>query len=114
MTQRTFTTLQRTNCCVVDICEKNSVTRISNLDRYAGVAERGPGHAVERGNFLRHLVEQTFDAREAVLAGDVENEFVQKFPFGTRVAFRLNRLQETLHAAFGVHETAALLDVRAS
>src|SRR5687768_6519448 len=100
MTQRIFTTLQSANCCVADKCERSSFTSVSNLNRYAGVAERGPGHAVERGNFLRHLVEQTFDARETVLAGDVENEFMQKFPFGTRVAFRLNGLEETLHATF--------------
>ena len=39
---------------------------VSNLNRHAGVAERGPGHAVECGNFLRHLVEQTFDGRETI------------------------------------------------
>ena len=39
---------------------------------------------------------------------------MQEFPFGTSVAGRLDRLEKTLHATFGIHETAALLDVRAA
>ena len=70
-----FTVLQSTNSKLAkpDNWERSIG---SNMNCYSSVAKRGPGHAVERGNFLRHLVEQTFDARETILAGDVENEFV--------------------------------------
>ena len=37
------------------------------------VAQAGPREAVERGDILRHLVEQTFDGQETILAGDVVN-----------------------------------------
>src|SRR5450756_721684 len=49
---------------------------ILDLHRYAGVAEARPRQAVERRNVRRHLVKQTFDGHEAVLAGDVVDEVV--------------------------------------
>src|SRR5471030_203437 len=47
---------------------------ILDLHRHAGVAEGLPRHAVERGHFLRHLIEQTFNGHKAILAGDIVNE----------------------------------------
>ena len=64
------------------------------MDRHTRVAQPGPGQAVERRNFLRHLVEQAFDAGKTVLAGDVVDQFVQKFPFGPGIAARLDGLHE--------------------
>ena len=85
---------------------------ILDLHRYAGVAERGPSQAAERGHFLGHLVEQTFDGHKAVLAGDVVDEVMQKFPFGARVAGRFHGLHEFLNAAFAIGERAAFFRVR--
>src|SRR6267378_1243717 len=44
---------------------------ILDFHRRAGVAQACPRQAVERGNVLRHFVEQAFDRHKAVLAGDV-------------------------------------------
>ena len=41
-------------------------------------------------------------------------ELLQEFPFGASVSFRVESLHETLHAAFHIHETAALLGMRAT
>src|SRR3954471_18645802 len=68
----------------------------SNLNRHSRVAQPGPCHSRERRNFFRHLVEQSFNAHETVLAGYVENEFVQDFPFRPRDPGRLDRLHEFL------------------
>ena len=54
----------------------------SNLHRHTRVAQARPRQAVERRNVLRHLVEQTFDGQETILAGDVVNQIVQEIPFG--------------------------------
>src|SRR5688572_7521681 len=44
--------------------------RSSNFHRHARITQTCPRQAVECGNFFRHLVEQTFDARKTILAGD--------------------------------------------
>ena len=77
------------------------------------VTQACPGQTMERRDFLRHLVEQTFDACKTILPGDVVNQLVQKFPFRTRVPARLDRFYELLHTALDVGERAALLRVRA-
>ena len=85
-----------------------------DLHRHAGVTEARPRQTVERGNVLGHFVEQTFNRHKTVLAGDVVNEVVQKFPFGARVAGCLDRFHEFLDAAFAVRERAAFFNMRAA
>ena len=114
-----LTALKSTNCCVRrELVEPDPSYRLA-----AGrsvhvtsprVPKRRPGQSLERRDFLRHLVEQAFDAGKAVLAGDIENQLVQKFPFRPRVAARLDRFHESLHAAFDVGERAALFRMRAT
>src|SRR5271169_4204088 len=50
--------------------------------RHAGVAQARPRHTIERRDILCHLVEQAFNRHETVLAGDIMDEVMQKFPFG--------------------------------
>src|ERR1700733_822505 len=85
-----------------------------DFHRHSGVAESRPRQTVERRNVLRHFVEQTFDGQKTILAGDVENQVVQKFPFGARLAGRFDGLHEFLDATFGVRERAALFRVSAT
>src|ERR1039457_654791 len=85
---------------------------IFDLHRHAGVAESLPRQTIERGHFLRHLVEKAFDGHKAVLAGDIVDEVMQKFPFGARVTGGFHGLHEFLDAALAVGERAALLRVR--
>src|ERR1035437_1157140 len=85
-----------------------------NLHRHASVAKGLPRQTVERGNVLRHFVEQSFNRHKTVLAGDVVNEFMQEFPLGTRVAGCFDGFHKFLNAAFGVRERAALFRVRAA
>src|SRR5437867_8678761 len=47
---------------------------------HARIPEGCPSQALERGHFLRHLVEQTLDGHKAVLSRDVVDQFVQEFP----------------------------------
>src|ERR1035437_5878293 len=47
-----------------------------NLHRHAGVAKGLPRQTVERGNVLRHLIEQTFNRHKTILAGDIVIEVV--------------------------------------
>src|SRR5208282_1892416 len=75
-----------------------------DLHRHAGVAESRPRQTVERGNVLRHFVEQTFNRHKTVLAGDVVNEVMQKFPFGARVAGRFDGFHEFLDTTFSIRE----------
>jgi hypothetical protein len=65
-----------------------------NLHRHAGVSQCRPRQSIKRGNFLRHEIKQTFDARETILAGDIKNQFMQKFPLGPGVAGRRKRGNE--------------------
>src|SRR5207247_9449809 len=51
-----------------------------NCYGHACVTQAGPRQAVERRHVFRHLVEQTFDGQETVLAGDVVNQIVQTLP----------------------------------
>src|SRR5258708_726789 len=85
-----------------------------NWHRCSSVTETSPRQTVERAYVLCHFVEQTFNRQKTVLTRDVENEVMQKFPFGTRVAGRFNGLHEFLDAAFDICERAALFRVRAA
>src|SRR5277367_1640337 len=55
------------------LCLCVSVAKL-NCYRRSRVTERRPRQTVERGNVLRHFVEQTFDGHKTVLAGDIVNE----------------------------------------
>src|SRR4030095_14467563 len=100
-----FSTLNKMNCVSIQIL---------NLDRSSSVAEGSPSQAMESWNLLRHLVEQPFNAHEAVLARDVVHEFVEKLPFRTGLTFRLDRLHEFLHTTLDIGEGAPLFRVGAS
>ena len=84
------------------------------LYRHARIAQPRPRQSIERGNLSGHLVKQAFDAHKAVLAGHVEHQFAQEFPFRPGVPGGLDRLHEFLHAAFGVGERAAFLRMGAA
>src|SRR5258707_14775913 len=93
-TATTFSALKstksRNSVLIVAIIQINWL--ILNLHRLPGVTQACPGQSGEGGNFPGHLVEQTFNADEAVAPRHIEDEFVQKFPFGSCIASRLNRL----------------------
>src|SRR6185436_15952473 len=86
----------------------------SDLHAHTAIAQGGPGEPIERWHFLRHLVEQALDGHESILPRDVVDQFVQEFPFGTRIAGRFDGLPETLHAALDVRERTALFGVGAT
>src|SRR5216683_749514 len=96
-TQTILTRLNRANCPgpkSVSHAAKNDVVRWSiglvlNWNRHSHIAQAGPTQSVECRDFPRHLIEQAFDARKTVLAGNVVNQLVQKFPFRPGVATRL-------------------------
>src|SRR5260370_30340706 len=75
-----------------------------NWHHRSRVAEAGPRQTIERGNVLRHFVEQSFNRQKTVLASDIVNEVVQKFPFGSRVAGRFDRFHKFLDAAFDIRK----------
>src|SRR4030095_4597812 len=83
----------------------------SDWDGDAGVTKRCPRQALEGRNLLRHLVEQSLNGHESIMAGDVINHLVQELPLGPRVARRLDSFEESLHAAFDVGEATPLFGV---
>src|SRR5882724_13112444 len=62
------------------ICKNWSICKL-NRHRHTRVAQSGPGQPVERRNFLRHLVEQPFNAGKAVFARHIVDQLVQELPF---------------------------------
>jgi len=93
------------------------VTRHFNLSHNcvrAKIPQRRPSQAAKGGDFGGHLVEKAFNAGDPLQPAQAPGQFMQKFPFGARVALGLNVLREALHAPFGVDEAAALLRVGAA
>src|SRR5271165_2499059 len=72
---------------------------LSDGNGHTRVPKASPSQTLERGDFPRHEVEQAFDGRVAVLAGDMENQLMEEFPFRPGVAGRFHGLHEFLDAA---------------
>src|SRR5882757_3600635 len=115
-TATTFSALKstksRNSVLIVAIIQINGLTL--NFHRLAGVTQVCPGQSAEGGDFPGHLVEQTFNAHEAVAARHIEYEFVEKFPFRSCITSRLNRFHEPLDPTLRVRKCAALFCMRAS
>src|SRR5436305_5192451 len=86
----------------------------SKTNCHTSISELVPGQAIERGDFGRHLIEQTLDADESVLASDIEHQLVQKFPFRPGMTAWFDRFQKPLDPAFAIGEGPAFLRVRAA
>src|ERR1043165_606694 len=79
-----------------------------DLNRHSSVSDPGPRQALERRHLARHLIEQAFDAHEAVLSRDVKDQLMKKLPFRAAVPFGVDRLHELLQTAFDVGHGPAL------
>src|SRR3954470_3831399 len=112
-------TAPKTNAIFTKLNRRNSVVGVrcgmkSKRNGCSQIAEASPGQSFERGDFGSHLVKQSFDCGEAILAGDIENELVQEFPFRPGVALRFDGFDEPLYASFDIGEGAALFGVGCS
>src|SRR5712664_1549264 len=87
-TATTFSTLKstksRSSVLMLPIIQFIRLTL--SFHRLPCVSQTRPGQAAERRDFLRHLVEQSFDAHKTIAPGHIEYQLVQKLPFRSRIA----------------------------
>jgi len=69
---------------------------------------------MQRRHIAGHLVEQSLDGVRQGAARDRHHQVAQEFPFGPRVARRVDRREKALHAPVHVREAPPLLDRGAS